>query len=66
MFTFGMDNAVAQLAKWDPTLQLVDEYPMFSRLPHDPKWKHKTRVLMKLADWLRVMKVIQVRFPERR
>ncbi len=66
MFTFGINNAVAQFAKWDPTLQLVDEFPIFSRLPHNPKWNRKTRVLMRFADWLRIMNVIQVRFPEKR
>jgi len=39
---------------------------MFSRLPHNPKWKRKTRFTMKLSDWLGIIKVIEVKFPERR
>ncbi len=63
MFALGIDDAVAQIARWDPTLQVTEEFPIFSRLSHDPKWKRKTRLVMKLNDWLRIMKVIQVKFP---
>jgi len=63
-FTFSIDNATKQIAEWDPTVQVVDEFPIFSRLPHNPKWKRKTRLLMSLNHWLRVIKVIQLRFPE--
>ena len=66
MFSLSLDDAVKQIAKWDPTLQVVDEFPMFSRLPHNPKWKRKTLFTMKLSDWLGIIKVIQVKFPERR
>jgi len=65
-FSFSMDHAAEQIAKWDPRLQVVDEFPIFTRLPHNPKWKRKTRFMMKLCDWLGIMKVIQLKFPERR
>jgi O-methyltransferase involved in polyketide biosynthesis len=57
-----LKNAVEQIAKWDPTLQVVDEFPMFSRLSHNPKWKRNTRFLMNLSDRLKIMKMIQVKF----
>ena len=63
-FSFSLDNAAKQIAKWDPTLQIVDEFPIFSRQPHSLKWKRSTRFLMKLNHLLRVMKVIQVKFPD--
>jgi len=65
-FKLSIDNAADQIARWDPALQVIDEFPLFSRLPHDPRWKRKTRLMMALADWLKAMQVIQLRFPERR
>ncbi len=62
-FSCSLDDVVEQIAKWDPTLQVVDEFPMFSRLPHNPNWKRKTRFLMNLSDRLKIMKMIQVKFP---
>ncbi|MDH4214319.1 MAG: class I SAM-dependent methyltransferase [Candidatus Thorarchaeota archaeon] len=63
-FSFSLDNAAEQIARWDPTLQVIDEFPIFSRLPHNPKWKRKTRLLMRLNHRLRIIKIIQVKFPD--
>ncbi len=64
IFSFGLDDVVGQIAKWDPALQVMDDFPLFSHLPHNPKWKRKTRFLMKLNDWIKIIKVIQVKIPE--
>ncbi|RDE16929.1 MAG: class I SAM-dependent methyltransferase [Candidatus Thorarchaeota archaeon] len=63
-FSFYINDAARQVAEWDPRLQIVDKFPLFSRLPHNPKWKRKTRLLMKLSDSLGVMKIIQLKFPQ--
>lgn len=63
-FSFGLDNATKQIAEWNPSLTVVDEFPIFSRQPHNPKWKRKTRFLMKLNHRFGAMKVIQVKLPD--
>jgi len=63
-FTFSINNATKQIAEWNSAIQVVDEFPIFSRLPHNPKWKRKTRFLMSLNHWLGVIKIIQLRFPD--
>jgi len=63
-FSFGLDDAASEIASWSSTLQVVEEFTIFSRQPHNKKWKRKTRLLMMLNHWLRAIKIIQVKFSE--
>lgn len=51
-----------QIAKWGNYVEVVDEWPFFSRASRDPTWTWDTIILMRLSDWFKSMKVIHLRF----
>jgi O-methyltransferase involved in polyketide biosynthesis len=66
----GMDKSVrlkwhlkkaSRLKRWVDTLVVVDEYPMFSRLPRKLNWGKKLLRDMKIADLLRLYNMVHVR-----
>ncbi|MFX1566669.1 MAG: class I SAM-dependent methyltransferase [Promethearchaeota archaeon] len=59
---FGLGNAWKQIPKWSSRLHVLDWLPMFSQIPKNPKWKWKTRTMMRLSDWLKVATVVHVKF----
>ncbi len=48
------------LARWVPTLVVVDEYPMFSKVPRADDWSDKLVWDMRIADWLRMYNMVHV------
>jgi len=60
---FGLDDVKTQIARWDPALKVVDEFPLFSRLPRNPKWSRETHKMMEECDKSRRYTVVQVKFP---
>ncbi len=59
---FGLGNARKQILDWSHRVQLLDWFPMFSRISKNSKWKWKTRMMMRLSDWLKVASFIHIRF----
>jgi O-methyltransferase involved in polyketide biosynthesis len=59
---FGLANAWKQIPGWSQRLSVLDWFPMFSRITKNPKWKWKTRVMMRLSDWLNVASFVHVQF----
>jgi O-methyltransferase involved in polyketide biosynthesis len=51
-----------EITKWGNYVEVVDEWPYFSRAPRDPSWTWDTVMLMRLSDWFKLMKVIHLRF----
>jgi O-methyltransferase involved in polyketide biosynthesis len=51
-----------QLTKWDSSIEIVDEWPMFSRLARDPSWKWTTAFLVSLSDRFRFANMVHLRF----
>ena len=51
-----------QIAKWSNHIEVIDEWPLFSRVPKDTSWKRQTIMLMNLCDWFRQMKVVHLQF----
>jgi O-methyltransferase involved in polyketide biosynthesis len=59
---FGLGNAWKQIPRWSPRLRVLEWLPMFSQIPKNPKWKWKTRMMMRLSDWLKVATFVHVQF----
>jgi O-methyltransferase involved in polyketide biosynthesis len=51
-----------QLTKWDSSIEIVDEWPMFSRVARDPSWKWTTAFLVSLSDRFRFANMVHLRF----
>jgi O-methyltransferase involved in polyketide biosynthesis len=51
-----------QLARWDSSIEIVDEWPMFSRVARDPSWKWTTAFLVSLSDRFRFANMVHLRF----
>ena len=52
----------AELTKWDSRIEVIDEWPVFSRVPRDQSWKWSTVVITNLFDWFKCMKMTHLRF----
>jgi O-methyltransferase involved in polyketide biosynthesis len=52
----------AQLTKWDSRIEVVDEWPVFSRVPRDSSWKWATVIVAGLFDMFRCMSMVHLRF----
>jgi O-methyltransferase involved in polyketide biosynthesis len=55
-------GSAKQLMEWDRRIEVIDEWPMFSRIARDPSWKPTTRLLAKLSDWFRFTSMVHLRF----
>jgi len=51
-----------QLTRWDSSIEVVDEWPIFSRIPKDPSWKWTTVMLTNFFDWFRCTNMVHLRF----
>lgn len=51
-----------QLTMWDNRIEIVDEWPLFSRVPRDPSWKWNTVMFMNCSDWFKMQGMIHLRF----
>ena len=51
-----------QLTEWDGSIEIVDEWPMFSQVARDPSWKWTTAFLVNLSDRFRFANMIHLRF----
>ena len=51
-----------QLTKWDNHIEVVDEWPLFSRIPMEPSWKRTTALLVDLSDRFRFTNMVHLRF----
>jgi O-methyltransferase involved in polyketide biosynthesis len=51
-----------QLTEWDGSIEIVDQWPMFSRVARDPSWKWTTAFLVNLSDRFRFANMIHLRF----
>jgi O-methyltransferase involved in polyketide biosynthesis len=63
-FHLSLGNPSKQVPRWSDHLQVVDWFPLFARTNRDPRWRRKTRFLMWLCDWLKVVKIVHVKFRE--
>ncbi len=61
-FKLAIGNPRKQLSTWSTRIEVIESFPMFSRLPRNPKWRRKTRYLMKISDLISAAKVIHLRF----
>ncbi|MFX1509422.1 MAG: class I SAM-dependent methyltransferase [Promethearchaeota archaeon] len=59
---FGLGNAWKEIPRWSSRLQVIDWFPMFSQISKNPKWKFKTRMLMRFSDWLKVVSFVHIQF----
>jgi O-methyltransferase involved in polyketide biosynthesis len=55
-------GAAKQLTKWDSGIEVVDEWPIFSRVPRDPSWKWTTVMIANFFDWFKCMNMVHLRF----
>ena len=61
---FGLGNAWKQIPSWTKRAKVLDWFPMISRVAWNPKWKWKTRMMMRLNDWFKVSSFVHVKFQE--
>ncbi|MFX0168619.1 MAG: class I SAM-dependent methyltransferase [Candidatus Hodarchaeota archaeon] len=59
---FGLRNPRIQIPSWTKKAKVLKWFPMFSRIPLNPYWKWKTRIMMRLSDWFGVVTFIHVKF----
>ncbi|MFX0078932.1 MAG: class I SAM-dependent methyltransferase [Candidatus Hermodarchaeota archaeon] len=59
---FGLGNARIQIPSWTKRAKVLDWFPMFSRVAWNPKWKWKTRMMMRLSNWLKVVTFVHIKF----
>jgi len=52
----------AELTRWDRRIEVIDEWPVFSRVPRDPSWKRTTVVFKSVLDWFNCMNMVHLRF----
>jgi O-methyltransferase involved in polyketide biosynthesis len=55
-------GAAKQLTQWDDHIQVIDEWPMFSRVPKDPSWERRTIIRMTFCDRFKCLNMIHLRF----
>lgn len=58
---WGVDS-VKDIVRWDKRIQIVDEYPLFSRIPMDASWSKDTVYSMRRADRMRGFNIVHLRF----
>jgi O-methyltransferase involved in polyketide biosynthesis len=61
-YKFGVGNPKKQLNKLSDKITVIDWFPFFSKIKNNPKWKFKTRLMMKLTNWLNLGKFILISF----
>ena len=59
---FGLRNPYKQIPSWTTRAEVLDWFPMFSRIQRNPKWKWVTRMTMRLNDWLKVGTFVHLKF----
>jgi len=52
----------SQLKKWIDTIDIIEEYPMFSRVPFQKDWSKKLIRDIKIAGRLRLYDMVHIRF----
>ena len=55
-------SAAKQLTRWDSSIEVVDDWPIFSRFPKDPSWKWTTVMVTNFFDWFKCMNMVHLRF----
>ena len=55
-------GSAKKLTAWDTRIEIVDEWPLFSRVPRDPLWKKKTIRFMDFSDRFRMQSMVHLRF----
>jgi O-methyltransferase involved in polyketide biosynthesis len=55
-------SAAGDLAKWDRRIQVLDEYPWFSRIEMDARWSKSIVNTMKWTNRLRALNIFHLRF----
>jgi O-methyltransferase involved in polyketide biosynthesis len=53
--------SATELARWDGGVEVVDSWPIFSRVSRDPSWKRNTVMMMNILHWLRCMSMVHLR-----
>lgn len=51
-----------RLTNWDNRIEVVDEWPLFSRVRKDPSWKWNTVMFMNVSDRFKCMNMMHLRF----
>ena len=61
-YKFGVGHPKKQLSKLSDKIIVMGWFPFFSKINYNPKWKFKTRLMMKLTNWLNLGKFIHISF----
>ena len=60
---WGVTSA-REIAQWDPRIQVVEEYPFFSKIRMDPSWGKDTVHAMKRADRMHGFNIFHLKFED--
>jgi O-methyltransferase involved in polyketide biosynthesis len=55
-------NSAKEIAQWSPKIEILDEFPFYSRVKLKNYWDVKTLIPIKILNFLRVMKIVQFHF----
>ncbi len=61
-YKFSMGNPKKQLGKLSNKIIVMDWFPYYSKISYNPKWKSKTRMMMKLTDLLNLGNFLHIAF----
>lgn len=61
-FKLAIGNPSKQIGSWSDKLDLLEWFPLFSRISMNKSWKLSTRFLMKLTNYLAAGKFMHIRF----
>ncbi len=61
-FKLAIANPSEQVASWSDKLEVLEWFPLFSKISMNKSWKLSTRILMKLTNFLAAGKFIHLRF----
>jgi O-methyltransferase involved in polyketide biosynthesis len=63
-FQLSLGKPETQIPRWSDRIEVVEWLSLFDRTPFDPRWTRQTRFRMRLSNWLKVAKIVHVRFVE--
>ena len=55
-------NSAKDIARWSPKIEILDEFPFYSRVKLEKYWEEKTLTPIKIMNFFRVMKIVHLHF----
>ena len=60
-FYWGMKDA-EKMKKWDRRIEIIEQYPLFSRIKREEHWSHAVKKIVNYSDKHRLANIIHLKF----